>query len=265
MALSPFVLTISNRKGGTGKTTTSVNIAAEAALSGLRVLLIDLDTQGHSNLGFGVTVNKGQATAHDLFRQQANQDALMRAIVATPVPNVWLAPADHSFDGLDATRDLTRLRLALALPEIAQRFDVIILDTPPSLDVLLMNAMAAANAVLIPVLPHVLSSEGVKQLIRLFFRMATSTNPSLKLMGFVPVMLNLRTGLHRDVMDTLSNQYGKDRIFRGIRTDISLAEAFGKGQPIQLYDPRSRGAQDYRYLWEQMLDAWPSLRQLKQL
>ncbi|MCI4412202.1 MAG: ParA family protein [Thiotrichales bacterium] len=260
---SPFVLTISNRKGGTGKTTTSVNIAAEAAQRGLRVLLVDLDTQGHSNLGFGVSVNKGQITAHDVFRNASPLGLLEKAIVPTTFNNLWLAPADHSFDGLDATQELNRLRQEIMQPEIASRFDLIVLDTPPSLDILLMNAMAAANAVLVPVLPHILSSEGVKQLIRLFFRIATSVNSDLKLMGFVPVMLNLRTLLHRDVMDSLAKQYGKERIFRGIRTDISLAEAFGKGQPIQLYDPHSRGAQDYRYLWEEMLDAWSALRQLQ--
>jgi chromosome partitioning protein len=260
----PFVLTISNRKGGTGKTTTAVNIAAEAAIQGFRVLLVDLDTQGHSNLGFSIAVDKGQATAHDVFRPSSKLGVLATAIVETGLPGLSLAPADHAFDGLDSIRDMDRLRQELALPAISQQFDLIILDTPPSLDILLMNAMAAANAVLIPVLPHILSSEGVKQLIRLFFKIATSVNADLKLMGFVPVMLNLRTGLHRDVMDSLSTQYGKERIFRGIRTDISLAEAFGKGQPIQHYDPKSRGAQDYKYLWEQMLDAWPELRQKKQ-
>lgn len=257
----PFVLSISNRKGGTGKTTTSVNIAAEAACRGLRVLLVDLDTQGHSNLGFGVEVHKGQATAHDMFRQQAQLGVLATAIVTTQVDNVWLAPADHSFDGLDSPRAFDRLRQEIFRPEVANRFDLIILDTPPSVDILLMNAMSAANAVLVPILPHILSSEGVKHLIRLFFRIATSFNADLKLMGFVPVMLNLRTVLHRDVMNALAKQYGRERIFRGIRTDISLAEAFGKGQPIQLYDPNSRGAQDYRYLWEEMLDVWPALRQ----
>ncbi|MBD3767393.1 MAG: ParA family protein [Gammaproteobacteria bacterium] len=260
----PFILTISNRKGGTGKTTTAVNIAAEAAIRGGRVLLVDLDTQGHSNLGFGIAVSKGQATAHDIFRANARLGVLATAIVETNLPGLSLVPADHTFDGLDSIRDMDRLRRELALPEISQRFDLIILDTPPSLDILLMNAMAAANAVLIPVLPHILSSEGVKQLIRLFFKIATSVNADLKLMGFVPVMLNLRTGLHRDVMNSLSTQYGKERIFRGIRSDISLAEAFGKGQPIQHYDPKSRGAQDYRYLWEEMLDAWPELRRKKQ-
>lgn len=258
----PFVLTISNRKGGTGKTTTSVNIAAEAAMQGLRVLLVDLDTQGHSNLGFSVVVGKGQATAHDVFRPSSTLGVLANAIVETSLEGLSLAPADNTFDGLDAIRDMDRLRQELAMPVISQRFDIVILDTPPSLDILLMNAMAAANAVLIPVLPHILSSEGVKQLIRLFFKIATSVNADLKLMGFVPVMLNLRTGLHREVMENLSTQYGKERIFRGIRSDISLAEAFGKGQPIQRYDPKSRGAQDYKYLWEQMLDAWPALRQL---
>lgn len=257
----PFVLTISNRKGGTGKTTTAVNIAAEAALRGMRVLLIDLDTQGHSNLGFGVTVAQGQPTAHDVFRQKSPLGVLPDAIVETQFTNVWLAPADHGFDGLDASRELDRLKREIQQASIADRFDFIILDTPPSLDILLMNAMSAANAVLVPVLPHILSSEGVKQLIRLFFKIATSVNADLKLMGFVPVMLNLRTLLHREVMGALANQYGKERIFRGVRTDISLAEAFGKGMPIQLYDDKSRGAQDYRYLWEEMLDAWPALRQ----
>jgi chromosome partitioning protein len=255
----PFVIAVSNRKGGTGKTTSCVNIASAAALNGFKVLLIDLDTQGHSHFGLGITLTKGQLTAHDLFKQDQVWSEVHEAIVATTIPNLDVIPADVNFDGSNASRDMNRLKSVIEASDQLGHYDVIILDTPPALDLLLINAMTAAQAVLVPVLPHVLSIEGVKQLIRLFFKVASSANAELSLLGFVPVMLNLRTGLHRVMVESLKKQYGKERVFRGIRSDISLAESFASGTPIQIYDPKSRGAEDYQYLWEQMQENWKPL------
>lgn len=260
---TPFVLTISNRKGGTGKTTTAVNLAAEGAQRGWRVLLIDLDTQGNSAFGVGVKINKHTKTLHQIFcDRHAN---LIEARVKTLLPNLDFIPADVDFNGIGALQDVHILKKALAVDEIQSSYDLIILDTPPSLDLLLMNAMAAANGVVIPLVPHFLSAEGVKQLSRLFFRMATGVNRDLKLMGFVPVMVNPKTRMHRAIMEGISNQYGRDKVFRGIRTDIKLAEAFSAGQPILHYAKNSRGAKDYAYLFDQIGDVWTDFKNINKI
>jgi chromosome partitioning protein len=250
----PRVLTISNRKGGSGKSTSAVNLAAEWAARGARTLVVDLDTQGHAGLGLGVTAAKGAATAHSVFQDPAFD--IRAAIVATQWPNLSCVPADQLFDGRGASQDLTALRRQLRRPEMAALFDIVVLDTPPSLDFVLMNAMAAADGVLIPMLPHALSAEGVKQLSRLFFRIATTANPGLKMLGLLPVMVNSRVNHHRNVLADVTRQFGPERVLRGVRTDIVLAEAFAAGKPIRAFAPRSRGGMDYFLLADELPRLW---------
>jgi len=248
------VLTVSNRKGGSGKSTTTVNLAAEWAARGVRTLVVDLDTQGHSGLGLGVAAPRGGPTAHHIFRPGGGD--LLDAVTPTAWPGLFCAPADPLFDGSDGPAALDTLSCQLHRPEVAQRFDVVILDTPPSLDFVLMNAMTAADGVLIPLLPHTLSGEGVKQLSRLFFRIASTENPRLRLVGLLPVMHNARIGHHRTMLAEIAHQFGQDRILRGIRSDILLAEAFSAGRPIRAFAPRSRGAMDYFLLADELIRLW---------
>jgi chromosome partitioning protein len=242
----PATLVVSNRKGGAGKTTVSVNLAAELAASGRRVLLVDLDSQSHCAMGLGIKVGKTTPTSHDLFR---NQDArLAAAILPTAYPNLALIPADPLFEHGSGRRDEGLLAQALSEEDMTAAFDVVILDTPPSLDILLLNALMAADWVLIPYVPHPLSFEGVRQLTRVLFKIISGPNPGLKLAGFLPMMAAEHIRQHRAVNSDVARQFGDLRMLPGIRNDIRLAESFGAGKPVHYYAPQSRAANDFAVL-----------------
>jgi chromosome partitioning protein len=251
---TPFVIVVANRKGGVGKTTTAVNLAAGLARKGLATLLIDLDTQGHAGLGVGIVAAKAEACAHDLFVKGV--DALAAAIRPTSVVGLDLAPANLLFEHAGESTDPHLLARALAQPAIRQRYHAIIVDTPPSLDALLINALSAAHGVVIPFVPHPLAAEGVKQFARLFFRIRMSANPALKILALTPVQVNLCLVLHRQVIDALSHQFGADKLVGFIRSDIKLAESFAAGKPIYDYAPRSRASLDYELLTSELIKLW---------
>lgn len=240
------VIAVCNRKGGAGKTTTSVNVAAELAALGWRVLLLDLDSQGHCAVGLGVKAHAGAASLHSLFTNP--QARLLDTVRDTSLENLWLAPADQLFEHGSGVRDELLLARALADPAVAARFDLVIVDTPPSLDLLLLNALSAAHWVLVPFVPHPLSFEGVRQLMRVLFKVMSNQNPGLKLLGFLPTMAAENIRQHRATTGDVARQFGAPRVLPGIRNDIKLAEAFAVGQPVRAYAPSSRGAQDFSAL-----------------
>lgn len=237
------IIVVTNRKGGTGKTTTSVNLAAEFAAQGKRVLLIDMDTQGHCAVGLDVALAKDAPTAHSLFLSP--QFRLAEAVHPTAWPNLDLVPANPMFEHGSGAGEPTRLARALHDEGLIERYDLILIDSPPSLDSLLMNALCAASRVLVPFVPHHLSAEGMRSLARVLFKVASGPNPDLKLLAFLPVMLDRRIGQHRSVTAGVARQFGQGRLLAGIRTDIKLAEAFGKRRPVRAYMPGCRGAEDY--------------------
>lgn len=255
MTERPYILAVCNRKGGTGKTTTAVNLGAEMAARGLATLLVDLDTQGHLTLGAGrPEPDKATPTAHQAFTRPDFDFAA--AIQPTEHANLWLVPADPLFDGTGVPHDLTMLARHLRGPAVLGRFDIAVLDTPPSHDIVLMNAIAAAHGVVVPVLPSALGLNGVHQLTRLIFRIASTANPGLKLLGILPVMADHRVKLHKTVLGELKAHFGADRMLPGIRTDVRLAEAFLARRPVRAFAPRSRGALDFHLLAEDLLTYW---------
>ncbi len=256
MAASFHIVAISNRKGGTGKTAVSVNLAAELAAQGHRVLLIDLDSQGHCALGLGLKAAPGAANVHRLFVDPGA--TLSEALRPTSLENLWLAPADPLFDHGSGERNDQRLRHAIAEEGLSERFDLIVIDTPPSLDALLVNALMAATRVLIPYVPHYLSYEGVRQLVRVLFKIMTKDNRQLKILGFLPTMSTEHIRQHRAITGEVAHQFGASRVLPGIRNDIRLAEAFAAGQPIRLYAPKSRGAEDFARLAAQLAEQFSS-------
>lgn len=248
------ILAVTNRKGGTGKTATAVNVAAELAARGQRVLLVDLDTQGHSGVGLGFRGERGSPTVHGWL---AGRHSLGAALWESRWPGLSLVPADPLFEHGSTPADESRLWQTLQDEGLLQRFDCVVLDTPPSLDVLLLNALTAADRVLVPFVPHPLAGEGVKQLARVLFKVASQgRNDRLKVLGFLPVMLDLRIGLHREVRDGLGQQFGRERLLPGIRNDIRLAESFASGCPVRVHAPASRAAADYAAATEALWRRW---------
>ncbi|KQT69072.1 MULTISPECIES: ParA family protein [unclassified Aureimonas] len=246
------VIAVANCKGGTGKTTTAVNVSAELARRGRRVLLVDLDPQGHAGFGFGVFAAKGDLTAHDFLGEGGHDMA--RAIRPTRSAGVDVLPADRSFRVRSASEDQRRLSAALAT--LGERYDTVVIDTPPAAEAPLRAALAAAGGVLIPTQLQHLTYDGLMQLSRLVFETALGVNPTLRDLAIVPVQVDIRMHLQQRILAELLMEFGHERIFRGIRTDVALAEAFGSHCPVHDHRRSSRGARDYDLLAEDVVRFW---------
>jgi chromosome partitioning protein len=215
------------------------------------VLLIDLDSQGHCAVGLGIKVGTTDPTVHRLFVDSTAK--LSDAICDTGVPKLALAPADPRFDHGAGERNDTRLKTALIEENLASRFDLVVIDTAPSLDHLLMSALLASSCVLVPYVPHHLSFEGLRQLVRVLFTVMTRHNRGLKILGFLPTPSAEHVRQHRTVTGSVSTDFGASKLLPPIRSDIRLAEAMAAGQPIQRYAPESRGAEDFARLTDKVL------------
>jgi chromosome partitioning protein len=229
------VLAICNRKGGCGKTTTAVNLAAEMGRRNIPTLLVDLDSQGHAGLGLGVVAQDRIRTVHALFAGETID--LDAALVASSAENVHVLPADRMFEGASPQCEVRALDRLLRSPQISERFQAVVLDTPPAFDPLLVNALAAADAVVAPIVPHALSAEGVRQLLRIFYRIATTIKPDLAMRGVLPVMYNERIRHHRLVLEDLARELGPEKLLPAIRMDIQNSESFSARLSIHSYAP----------------------------
>jgi chromosome partitioning protein len=245
------VVAICNRKGGCGKTTTAVNLAAELGGRKIPTLVIDLDSQGHAGLGLGIVATDRSRTIHALFGGTLDLDGALRPCVAD---HVHVLPADRMFEGASPQCEVRALDRLIRSPEISGRFEVVVLDTPPAFDPLLVNALTAADAVVAPIIPHALSAEGVRQLLRIFYRVATTIKPDLAMLGVLPVMYNDRIKHHRLVVDEITREIGVNKLLPAIRNDIHLAESFSARVPIRIYAPSSRGARDYTMMTDHLIE-----------
>lgn len=252
----PRILAIANQKGGVGKTTTAINLAAALAEVGKTVLLVDLDPQGNASTGFGIDSDKRKMTTYDLLIDDA---PLEEVIIPTSVPNVFLCPAttDLSSADIELVSNEKRIFLlhdSLRQPAIdAYDFDYVLIDCPPSLSLLTVNAMVAAHAVLVPLQSEFFALEGLSQLMLTIREVRQSANPDLRIEGVLLTMYDGRNNLSQQVEADARDNLG-DLVFRTIvPRNVRVSEAPSFALPVLAYDPTSRGSEAYRALAKELL------------
>ncbi len=248
------VVTIANQKGGVGKTTTAVSLAAALAQSGRRVLLVDLDPQGNASSGVGVRVGADAPTIYDVLVADTPIDD---AIEATSLRNLFLVPATLDLAGaeIELVSALSReQKLRRALSSVRDDFDVVLIDCPPSLGLLTVNALAAGEGVIVPIQCEYYALEGLGVLRRNAELIRTHLNPELHILGFVLTMHDGRTRLSQQVVDEVRRHFGEQVFRTRIPRSVRLAEAPSFGQPITVFDPSSRGSVAYHRLAAEVLE-----------
>lgn len=248
------VLGIVNQKGGVGKTTTAINLSASLALLGQRILLVDCDPQANCTSGLGFPRDDQRLSIYDLLSATTPAE---EAFLPTEIENLTLLPGSKNLTGANielAAEDDRATRLRDALAPILDRFDLVLLDCPPALDLLTLNALTAAHSLIVPMQAEYFALEGISELVSNLERVRAALNPRLTIEGVLLTMYDDRTNLAQQVTETL-REYFKDRLFRTvIPRNIRLAEAPSHGKPVVLYDPRSRGAESYMDLASEYLD-----------
>lgn len=248
------VIAFTNQKGGVGKTTSAINIASALGIMGKKILLVDSDPQGNTSSGVGVRKSQANATTYDVLIGRCSASA---AIQHTEFENLDVMPSTMDLAGAEfelADIEKRETRLKSALDELQDKYDIIIIDCPPSLGMLTVNALVAADGAVIPMQCEYFSLEGLSQMMMTIKQVKKLYNPRLSLTGILVTMYNGRLNLSLQVIDEIKKYYANKLFKTTIARNVRLSEAPSYGQPIQYYDKHAKGAEAYNELAKELLD-----------